>query len=83
MIVECDDAPAHTCDSIYAGGNLVGTVTSGGFGHRVGKNIAMGFIDAARAEPGTELEIGILGSRCRARVFTEPIFDPANERVRG
>ena len=83
MIVDSDVAPAHAGDSIYAGGNLVGTVTSGGFGHRVGKNIAMGFIDAARAEPGTELEIGILGSRCRATVVSEPIFDPANDRVRG
>jgi len=82
MIVESELAPAHAGDPIYAVDDLVGTVTSGGFGHRVGKNIAMGFIDTAEAELGTELEIGILGSRYSATVVSEPIFDPANERVR-
>jgi dimethylglycine dehydrogenase len=82
LIVEGDIAPAHAGDAIYAGDELVGTVTSGGFGHRVGRNIALGFVDAAQAELGTGLEIGIIGRRYEATVVSEPIFDAANERLR-
>ena len=32
--------------------------------------------------PGTELEVGILGERCRALVGREPLYDPDNQRLR-
>ena len=83
MIVEDERAPAHPGDSIYAGDHLVGTVTSGGYGHRIGKNIALGFVDGIHAAVDSTLEIGIIGERVPARVVTEPLFDPDNERVKG
>jgi dimethylglycine dehydrogenase len=81
MIVDCEIASAHAGDPIHAGGQIVGTVTSGGFGHTVGKNIALGFVDIDRATPGSELEIAVIGERYPAKVVEEPIFDPANERL--
>lgn len=83
LIVDGDVAPAHAGDPIYDGDKLIGTVTSGGFGHRIGQNIALAFVETACADINTKLEIGIIGERCRATVVSEPIFDPANERVRG
>ena len=35
----------HAGDSILVDGRTVGTITSAAYGHRVGKNLAMGFID--------------------------------------
>ena len=82
MTVACDIGPAHSGDPIYRDGSLVGTVTSGGYGHRVEKNIAMGFVDAAHASPGTRLEICIVGERYPAEVVEAALYDPANEWVR-
>ncbi|MEM7535816.1 MAG: FAD-dependent oxidoreductase [Chloroflexota bacterium] len=83
MIVENEIASAHQGDPIYAGDDLIGVVTSGGYGHTIDKNIAMGFVPIAYADEGTALEISIIGQRCPAVVVSEPIFDPAHERPRG
>ena len=82
MFVDCEVAPAHGGDPIYSNGALIGTVTSGGYGHRVRRNIALGFVEAAHAAPGTALEIGIMGTRYPAEVTRVPIYDPENLRMR-
>ena len=83
LVVDCDFAAAHGGDPIFLGERLVGTVTSGGYGHRCGQNIALGFVDADLADVGGELEVSIIGERHRAKIVREPLFDPENERVRG
>ena len=82
MVVDADHAPAHAGDPIYKDGKQVGSVTSGGYGHRVDKNIAYGFIDpdVAISDP---LTIGILGMTCPATIVTEALYDPENKCVRG
>ncbi len=82
MLVDCDIAAAHEGDPIYAGDALIGVVTSGGYGHTIGKNIALGYVDAAYGDAGTELEISIIGTRYPAVTVAEPIFDPDHERPR-
>ncbi len=82
LIVDCDLASAHSGEPIYAGDRIVGTVTSGGYGHRLAQNIALGFLDAEHAAPGSEVEVSIIGERYRAQVVTEPIYDTANQRLR-
>ena len=82
LIVDCDIAAAHEGDPIWSGGDLIGVVTSGGYGHTIGKNIAMGFVDTPHAAIGTELEISIIGNRYKATIVAEPIFDPEHERPR-
>jgi len=83
LIVQCDVGAAHAGDSIYSGDNLVGSVTSGGYGHRVKTNIAMGFVDPAFAELGTSLSVDIIGTPYPAVVCESCLYDAANERVRG
>ncbi len=83
LIVNTDLAPAHGGDSIYDGNRVVGTVTSAGWGHRVGKNIAMGFIEPGLAEPGTVVGIDIVGQRFEATVAEACLYDPDNARVKG
>lgn len=82
LTVDSPDAPAHGGDPVFAAHRLVGTVTSGGYGHRVGKNIALAFVEPEHAEPGTELSVGVLGQRYRAEVVAPCLYDPDNTRVR-
>ncbi|MBT8217956.1 MAG: FAD-dependent oxidoreductase [Acidimicrobiia bacterium] len=82
MEVTNDEAAAHTGDPIWAGDELIGVVTSGGFGHTMNKNIAMGYVDPGYAEIDTQLAIDIIGVRSPAVVRQEPMFDPAHERPR-
>ena len=83
MIVECDIASAHAGDSLYSGDDLIGTITSGGYGHRVEKNIAMGFVNPEFAEIGTKLEIEIMGERYAVEVCEPGLYDPTMALVRG
>ena len=46
--IDASHAPAHPGASILEAGKIVGTVTSGDWGHRTGRNLAMGFVDADR-----------------------------------
>jgi dimethylglycine dehydrogenase len=82
MTVECDVGPAHGGDPVFAGGRQVGSVTSGGYGHRVGKNIAYAYIEPEQAKPDTELEVGILGERYQATVVEPMLYDPTHSRAR-
>jgi dimethylglycine dehydrogenase len=49
----------------------------------VNASVALGMVQVDLAEPGTELEVEIFGKRCKAIVQKdEPLWDPANERIR-
>jgi len=75
-------ATAHPGDSIVTDGRVIGTTTSAGWGHRVGKNLAMGFIDPDHAAPGSQVGVDMLGSTVRAVVCDPCPYDPQNLRVR-
>ena len=85
LVIECELAPAHSGDSIYdsAGNNLMGTITSGVYGHRVNKNIAYAFVESELSSIGTELKIEILGKKYPAVVTQTCLYDPENNLVRG
>ena len=59
-----------------AEGEPVGRVTSGGFGPSLGAPVAMGFVPAALAAPGTRVFAEVRGARLAATVSTLP-FVPA------
>lgn len=80
--VHCTHAPAQGGDSIVSGGRIVGTVTSAGWGHRVGKNIAMGFVEPSCADVGTPLQVEIIGEAADATVVPPCLYDPTGSRVR-
>ena len=77
-----DDAPAHPGDSIVSGGKVVGTVTSAAWGHRVNKNLAMGFVDPSCASTGCALHVEVIGEPVPAQVCDPCQYDPDNARVR-
>jgi aminomethyltransferase len=59
--------------TINSGTRQVGTVTSGGFSPSLQVPIAMGYVDAAHAGPGTALEIEVRGKRLAATVAAMPL----------
>ncbi|MBT3141881.1 dimethylglycine dehydrogenase [Phaeobacter gallaeciensis] len=83
LVVEAGDADAPYMSCIHNRDQIVGETTSGGWGHRINKSIALGMVRSDLAVPGTELEVEIYGEKCRAVVQDDqPLWDPANERLR-
>jgi dimethylglycine dehydrogenase len=82
MVLDATHATAHGGDAILCDGRVVGSVTSVGWGHRVGKNIAMGFVEPAFAAEGTALMVEVIGVPTQATVVPECLYDPENLRVR-
>jgi dimethylglycine dehydrogenase len=85
MIVDAGDADAAAVSIVHEPGREapVGLVTSGGYGYRIQKSIALAYVRADLAVEGTTLEVEVLGERRRAVVGREPLYDPANARLRG
>ena len=66
-------APAREGAEIVAGdGRAVGVVTSGGFGPTLNGPIAMGYVERAQAEPGTQLSLMVRGKPLAATVVAMP-----------
>jgi len=76
------DADARGSEGLYKAGKLVGRATSGGYGFRLQKSLALGLVRPEYAQAGTELEIEILGSRHRVTVLEESPYDPDNSLLR-
>ena len=76
------DADARGSEPILQGDELVGRTTSGGYGWRIAKSLALAMVRPDLGEIGTELEVVILGARHRATIIAESPHDPANERLK-
>ncbi|MFQ5784352.1 MAG: FAD-dependent oxidoreductase [Alphaproteobacteria bacterium] len=85
MVVDADDADAWGNEPIWRGEQVVGWVTSGGYGHVVGKSIALGYVPTGMLEDGdgAGFAVEILGERRPATVCPEPLVDPTGARLRG
>ncbi|WP_353255115.1 glycine cleavage system aminomethyltransferase GcvT [Hyphomonas sp.] len=69
-------APAREGTEVYVDGAPVGLVTSGGFGPSVDAPVAMGYVAAAQAAPGTKIDLMVRGKARPAEVAPLP-FIPA------
>ncbi|MFI2770215.1 glycine cleavage system aminomethyltransferase GcvT, partial [Ruegeria faecimaris] len=66
-------APARQgVDIQCAQGNTIGQITSGGFGPTVGGPVAMGYVAADHAEPGTAVNLIIRGKPQPAQIVATP-----------
>jgi len=76
------DADVLGNNPIYRDGAVVGRATSGNYGPRLDRSIALAMVGPDHAEVGTGLEIDILGTMHRCTVVEESPYDPENERLR-
>ncbi len=74
------DAPA--CAPVLKDGAVVGLVTSGGFGYRVQRSLALAWLRSDLARPGERVLIEILGELRAATVGQGPPYDPGNARLK-
>jgi dimethylglycine dehydrogenase len=81
--VDALDADALGDEPIWHDGRVVGWVTSGAYGHRVGASIALGYVPKELAAATAGFEIELIGERRPATLQKAAPFDPAGARMRG
>ncbi len=64
-------------------GVMVGRTTSGGYGWRTGKPLALAMLKPEFAQLGGEVDVRTLGETRRAVVISDSPYDPANKALRG
>ncbi len=82
LVLDDPRSVALGSEPVRMGGEMVGRVTSGGFGYAVGRSIAYAFIPASAAI-GSQVEVEIFGRWVPGRVSEEPLYDPKGRRIRG
>ncbi|WP_112309269.1 GcvT family protein [Pseudogemmobacter bohemicus] len=83
LVIEAGAFDPPYMSTIWKGEQVVGELTSGYFGHRVGKCIGLGMLRADLNVPGEALEVEIFGARFAAVVQAdEPLWDAKNARIR-
>jgi dimethylglycine dehydrogenase len=83
LVIDAGDFDPPYMSTIWHNGKVVGEVTSGYYGHRVGACIGLGMLRADLNVPGTVVEVEIFGTSHRAVVQEDaPLWDPKNDRVR-
>jgi dimethylglycine dehydrogenase len=81
--IDVTDADATGNEPIFLlDGSPAGRVSSGAYGYTVEKSLALAYLRAGTAGPGDEVNVAILGRPHRARVLSEPPFDPKGARLR-
>jgi dimethylglycine dehydrogenase len=76
------DSDASGYEPIWQNGTRVGFITSGGYGHTVGKSLALAMLDRDAATPGTELMVHIVGAERAATVIPASPYDPDGKAMR-
>ncbi len=76
-IDDCDVQPIGNAP-VFDGSAMVGRITSGGYGHSLGKVIALAYIDIAVGDLADSLEAEILGERYGVRIIADSPYDPGN-----
>lgn len=80
--IDAGDADASGYEPVWSDGELVGFVTSGGYGHTIKKSLAMALVNADLAKEGTKLSVHIVGVERQATVIAPSPYDPAGHAMR-
>ncbi|WP_284378842.1 glycine cleavage T C-terminal barrel domain-containing protein, partial [Amylibacter marinus] len=80
--IDSKTAPAHAGASLMRGADVVGSVTSGEWGHRVGLNIAYAFVMPDRGALGARMHLDACGTLVEAEVIAPNSYDPSFARLR-
>ena len=73
-------------EPILRDGQVVGHLTSGGYGHHLGAALGMGYVpcngESVADMLASDYEIDVMGARVKATAQLKPFYDPASERVK-
>ena len=82
LVLEDPRSVALGNEPVRVGDDVVGRVTTGGYGYTVARSIAYAYLPPEH-DVGTAVDVEIFGERVAGEVAREPLFDPKGERVRG
>jgi 4-methylaminobutanoate oxidase (formaldehyde-forming) len=82
LVLDDPRSVALGSEPVRMDGEILGRVTSGGYGYTVERSIAYAYVPAESAEAGREVEVEIFGEWVPGRIAEEPLWDPAGERIR-
>jgi dimethylglycine dehydrogenase len=77
------DADARGSEPVTRDGAMVGRTTSGGYGWRIGKSLALAMVRPEFSQIGEEVDVRILGETRRAVVIADSPYDRSNKALRG
>ncbi len=80
--VDAKDADASGYEPVWRGGKRVGYITSGGYGHHLGKSLAMALVDVEHSEADSGLTAHIVGVERGVQIIPDSPYDPKGERMR-
>ena len=76
------DADPRGSEPVTKEGRTVGRTTSGGFGWRTGKSLALAMVRPEVAAAEAEVDVRVLGEDLRAVVIADSPYDPGNMALR-
>jgi len=82
LVISNDDADAMPGDPVLYKNQCVGFISSGGTGFRIGRSIALAYIQNDVNPQATQFSVNILGQLCPATLSQRAFYDPDNERLR-
>ena len=80
--IQADGADCFGGEAVYRDGELAGYITSGSYGHRLGRSLALGYVKTRHYEDGAAFEVEVLGERRPARLSERPLYDPEGTHLR-
>jgi dimethylglycine dehydrogenase len=80
--IDAKDADGSEYEPVWSNATRVGYVTSGEYGHVVGKSLAMALIDREHCSVGTELTVHVVGEERTATVIEPSPYDPTGSAMR-
>ncbi len=82
LVIDDPRSVALGNEPVRVAGEVVGRVTSGGYGFAVERSIALAYLPPSLVEVGQRAEVEIFGEWVGCTVSAEPLFDPAGERIK-
>jgi len=76
------DADARGSEPVMKNGVMIGRTTSGGYGWRTGKSLALAMVGPEFSHIGGDVDVRILGETRRAIVIPDSPYDPKNKALR-
>jgi dimethylglycine dehydrogenase len=77
------DADVGGYEPVRANGERVGYITSGAYGHHLGRSLALAYVARAALDSRASLSVDLIGTPVTADVMQVSPYDPIGSRLRG
>jgi dimethylglycine dehydrogenase len=82
LAVDNTDADCRGNEPVYHHSKIVGITTSGAYGHAVNQSLAFAYVPPELIATGTEFEVMMFTEMRKARIVSDPVWDPQNLRLK-